>query len=109
MPVPPRREAVMVVLAGCRDQCARAGPAAHLLDLLPLVPRSAAAADEASALASDWGQAMASLAPSEDDLLWLGGVWLATAHRIFGTDSEVAEALGLWFAAAAERALSAPG
>ncbi|MBL8244000.1 MAG: hypothetical protein JNL89_07420 [Rhodanobacteraceae bacterium] len=73
------------------------------------MPRSAAAADEASALASDWGQAMASLAPSEDDLLWLGGVWLATAHRIFGTDSEVAEALGLWFAAAAERALSAPG
>jgi hypothetical protein len=108
MTAPLQREALASVLAGCRDQCARAGPAARLLDLLPAALRTDEVADESPALAFEWGEAMAGTAPSEDDLLWLGGVWLATAHRIFGADSETAEALGRWFAVAAECALSEP-
>lgn len=108
MTVPLQREALAIMLSGCRSQCARAGPAARLLDLLPAALRTAEVADGSWALAFEWGQAMAGTLPSEDDLLWLGGIWLATAHRIYGADSEAAEALGRWFAAAAERALSEP-
>ena len=106
MPIALERAAVRKVLASCRDQCARAALAARLLDLLPAKLLAGTAANEASALTLAWGREMASVMPSEDDLLWLGGVWLATANRIFGADSEMADALGLWFAVAAERALA---
>lgn len=105
MAIPVLRDALDLALAECRDECARAVPAARLLNLLWALRPAYEGDQTASAIAGEWGHAMADQMPSEDELLWLGGIWLATAHRIFGAESETSEALGQLFAAAAERAL----
>ena len=105
----PDGRALAAVLARCGEQCAGSGSVARLLAPLPAILRDHRLPDGSCELAACWGRAMARQAPSEDELLWLGGVWLAAAYQILGADSEGAEALARLFAQAAERALTEPG
>lgn len=100
-------DTLAVVWSRCREQCARMAPAVRLLDQLATPSLNADREGADAELASAWGRAMATQAPSEEELLWLGGLWLATVHQLYGADSEVAEALGRWFAVVAEVAANA--
>jgi hypothetical protein len=105
MPLSIPCDALNTVLRACREHCECVAPATRMLDLLLAMPQVQNEHEAASVLASEWGRALAIELPSEDELLWLGGVWLGTAQRILGADSAAAEAFGQLFAAAAERAL----
>jgi hypothetical protein len=95
------------VLACCLELCARAGATSRLLAPLPALVDSRPGDSEDLELARRWGTAMATLAADEEEIVWLGGLWLTAARRVLGADSVEADHMARLFAEAAERALAA--